>query len=440
MRVGYGKIGRVVEVNPAKWGESGGDNEPPALLLTLAVKHPEVTWVVFSKNSGWVPPLPNIENPWQEWSAEVKAFGPTSYRNEDQSPEACYRTVAFYDELITPIFDTFDGIVTWIGQHGSSSRPIPSVKNQTIYTKPLISSVHYASHSFTGINRWRNSDPIAREEVWLIADVRNYIKARDLKWPRRHPILGQFDFTRSEKMERYGDPRSPDECGFRAFTAPSEPGLWRADDVYTYAGVELVGIRDAFRDQWLDWEERDRFGVIINEARGYAVPGGMDRLSITRDWILPMGPSWVHGTWSKGSLETLATTIKPIPYTEVYEYMMRAKSTFTTPSSGSQWATAKPWEAFSAGLICFFHPMYDTQGHIIPTLQQVDDDPQMDPNTAALARWLRVRTPDELRGRIDAVHSSRETYEWLRDAQYDHLQHALMKQQCVTSIERRLGL
>jgi|GEM_PF-5789101 len=439
-RIAYGKLGRVVELSSDKWGESGGDNEPAKMLLDLAERHPEVDWVMLGRNRGWVPPRDNIINPWQDWTPYIRERASTLYRVEDQSIETYYKTITFYDDLVGPAWEEVDGVLLWGGQHGTSNSPIPKVEDRSVYTKAQISMVNYSSHIIRGVNRWRRDDPIGREEVWLMPDVRNYVKGRDLKWPRRHPVLSQFDFKRQQLVERYGDPRTPEECGFLPEDGVStpRPGTWTGTDRYAASGLELVGIPDpAPYDQLVPYECRMRFGIVINEARNYGMRPELTRLHAMQHYVKPNDPDWVYGTWSPKSLETLSMRIKPQPYGQIFESMLATKSTFTTPSSGSGWATAKPWEAFSVGAVCFFHPHYDTQGHILPTLEQAAG---RDDEWAALAQWLRVKTPEDLRKRIDAVNTSKETYEWLAGAQYRLLTKELEDRRCHRMIEERLGL
>lgn len=430
-RIGYGKTGRVIEASAAKWGETGGDNEPTTLLLDLADRHPDVDWVIVGKNSGWAPPRDNIINPWQDWLPELKGTG--GYDSQ--------RRVDIYDQLTFPTFDELDGLLLWAGQHGTSNSPIPKVSDRSELTAPQVSFVGYSSFLLRGINRWRRTDPVTNEEVWLIADVRNYIKGRDLKWPRRHPILGQFDFQRQEWCERYGDPRLPEEFGWSDVEV--HDGMWRATDSYKASGLELVGIPPAAQTEalWKDFEDRADFGIVINEARGYGMRPELTRLHAMQNYILPLNPSWIRGTWPEASQAkmNLESRIHPVPYHEIFELMAGTKSTFTTPSSGSGWATAKPWESFGAGTICFFHPLYDTQGHILPTLADLDEMQGLLPQELVeLTRWLRVTSPVQLEKRVKAVASSKETYEWLRDAQYRYLQNEQSEQRAVKAIEKRL--
>jgi hypothetical protein len=416
-RIGYGKIGRVTEISESNWGQNGGDNEPATLLLTLAKRHPEVTWVCVGRNSGWKPPLPNIENPWIRWGPLLQGIAKYSV----------FEQLRQFDAITGPTFDGLDGIVMWLGQHGTSNTPVPKIANRMELTSPQISFMAYCAFIIRGINRWREVDPISREEVWVIADARNLLKAHDLKWPRRHPLLGQFDLARNEWEERYGDSRTPEECGF--FNTDVIDGKWRATDHYEASGLELVGIRERLVDA-PQWGDRRHFGVIINEARNYGMTKALTRLHAMQNYIVPLRPAFIHGNWSAASLAELGFDITPWKYGDLYEKVATVKSTFTTPSSGSGWITAKPWESFASGTICFFHPAYDTQEHIFgdyPGFQQ-------------LRSWLRVDSPGDLKIRVETVNEDEKVYNWLRDEQYRLLETALQQQRAVCTIEQRLAL
>lgn len=427
MRVGYGKIGRVIEIDPKKWGEAGGDNEPPFLLLSLARKHPDITWVMLANNSGWAPPLPNIENPWLQWKEALKI--PKGATKQE--------IVALHDRVTMPLYGTLDGIIMWIGQHGTTNAPLPKTEDRALTTSAQDSFVRYASHQLRGINYWRKDDPVAREEIYLLPDVRNYIKFRDTKWPRLHPVLAQFSFAKTQWCERYGDPRTPEETGFTKAVEFVEDGKWKAKDHYVASGLELVGVQDRKADL-PGWADRENFGMVINENRNYGMRPELTRLYAMQKYVMPLDPSWIHGAWQEKSLAQLGMDIQPLPYHQIFDKMVHTKSTLTTPASGSGWATAKPWESFSTGTICFFHPSYDTQGNIIPRLDEVGDI--LDDDLKALTRWLRIGTPEDLKKRVDAVSNDQGTYEWLRDMQYKLFDAAMEDQRCITMIEKRLGL
>lgn len=437
MRIGYAKIGRSIPLSRANWGFVGGDDEPMLVLQTLARRHPEHEFVVVGKCSrdetttdlGYPP---NVRNGWNDVRDEIRVA--SSGMTTETKPAVAAR----YREIIQPMFDSLDGLVVWTGQHGTSNNPIPKVGGHWgDVTSPQDSFLYYGSYLVSGINMFRRSDPLQREEVWLCPDARNYIKARDLKWPLRHPVLGQYNYSRTEKHERWGDTRTPQECGFDAEVEPN--GVWVAKQSYAYSRLEICGITPEHMDtDFGPWEGRRRFGLFINEARSYV---RLNRADAMRDWVLPLEPDFVHGQWPKKSQEALGRVIEPAPFDQYYGLLRSVATSFTTPTSGTGWATTKPWQSFATGTVIFFHPNYDTQGNIIPTLDQIKAGAiDHDPDLKMLASWLRVSSPEELRIRVDAVSSSRDTWTYLAGVQRRLYDDACTKMEYLHSIERRLGL
>jgi hypothetical protein len=162
----------------------------------------------------------------------------------------------------------------------------------------------------------------------------------------------------------------------------------------------------------------------VNENRREV---SQSRLAVLKGWVLSNWPDVeIHGVWTAPSMKKLGRDIKPVPYVDLYAKLRSFRATLTTPASGSGWATAKPWECFAAGVPCFFHPGYDTQGWIIPTLDQVGKV-EMGAGMEWLVGWLRVEDPDQLKRRIDGMtdaawkaivdiqrkHYERRYVEWL---------------------------
>lgn len=437
----------------AKWGVVGGDDEPPLLLKTLAERHPEHEFVIVGRNSNERPEdvdLPaNVTNPWVELAPRVKAA--LAGRDQPQRivDDDLAHVLRVFDDLVTPLFTDLDGLIVWCGQHGTSNSPMPKIGagyDDLPWTQPQKSFTLYVSYVVRGINAFRERDPLKYEEIWLVPDPRNYPKPRDLKWPQRLPILAQFNYDRNEKHERYRDWRTPAECGFEA-TVDESGHVWNATQRYVYSGLELCGVLPEHIDGWFDstWEGRRHFGLFINEARAYVK---RNRLDAMVEYVLPLEPEFVHGKWSKESIDVLREwgyDVQPAPAEVYYDVLRSVRSTFTTPSSGSGWATTKPWQAFAVGTVCFFHPEYDTQGHVVPTVEQADNDAYcsaagISDDVRQLARWLRVRNPNDLEKRVKHLNENRDAWLWLvtqqralYDARCAELRHVKM-------IERRLGL
>jgi len=432
MRIGYSKIGRNMPLSQDSWGFVGGDDEPPLLLKDLAERNPQHEFVLCGRNSGENPAdvgLPsNVTNPWTEWRPILKAAKPKT------RPER----LAWFDANILPTFRDLDHHIVWLGQHGTSNSPIPQITKgcqewDGELTDPQDSFMQYVSYILRGISSWRTrlmSEGNRREEIYVIADGRNHHKARDAKWPITEPILGQFKMTRTSKYERYNDWKSPQEYGYEGTVEPgSNNRVWCVKQHYVYSRLEICGILPWHIDSEYNdkWEGREHFGLFINEAR--KVMGPKARMPILRDWALPLGPAFVHGKWSAESLVDLNRDIQPAPWDLYYPLIRSVRSTFTTPSSGTGWATTKPWQAFAVGTVCFFHPWYDTQNNILS-----DAPPE-------LTEWLRVKTPADLRKRVEYLdtEAGREAWQWLVQAQRAHYDKAVTELRHLTMIEDRLN-
>lgn len=446
--IGYGKLGRSMPLTLERCGNLGGDVEMAAVVKEMAHRHPDDTFVLVGRNDGSKPSdvgLPsNVVNPWadgwldtmRDFMRSLKASKP---KGEGLTTDDQIKIVTFMDELTGVTFENLDAMVMWVGQHGTTNAPIQSIQQPWTVTKPYDWSIYYASYMLRGINRWRDVDPWNREEISLNADARNHHKMRDLKWPLRHPILGQYNYTRALKHHRYGALGSPATVEkykqwepYVDHTEP-DPFLWCGKSTTVYARLEVNGLRPGtpFGDLISyneDWYGRGRFGLFINEARAIGIKPEMARLPIFKEWVAPLDPDFVHGTWSDKAKLELGRDIQPAPWSDYYPRLHSVRCTLTTPSSGSGWATAKPWEAFAAGTVCFFHPAYDSQDNILG-----DADPE-------LKRWLRVPSPSALKARVQHLNSEAgiSDWRWLVHAQREHFNDALRDLTYMQMIEKRI--
>lgn len=427
-----------------KCGNLGGDVEMVAVIKKLALRHPGDIFYLVGRNSGELPSevgLPdNVRNPWRAWGPELRRRvvreqfekRPGGMRVEQQR-----RIVEIMHDITGTTFSDLDGLVLWVGQHGSSNMPIPRVDDRSQLTKPQDSFIWYASFLLDGVNRWRDYDPFTLDAVYLNADARNRHKMRDLKHPLIAPVLTQYNFSNRIKHERYGD-----GADFECFSALYDVGLdapemrdkvWngKVDNVYSRLEINGLAPGTPFGDliKWNpNFDRAGDFGMFINEARAIGIKPELSRLRIMQDWVLPLGDriQFLHGTWTPFSQNELKRDITPASWNLYYPKLTSVRCTFTTPSSGSGWATAKPWEAFAGGTVCFFHPAYDDQDNILG-----DADP-------ALRSWLRVPTPADLKKRIDEVCSSEAKWKWLVTKQREHFDDAMGEQRYLKMIERRI--
>lgn len=449
----YGKIGRSISLTPKGWGVVGGDSEPPRLLASLAHRNPDDTFIIIStcrddpQACGFPP---NVVNAWTpdrlEWYKQAVSPFQDVMKQVSKTDERMLYAIRSIehciDALLLPLAEKLDGVIVWAGQHGTANSVLPAVTDRSGipgFTRPYDSFVFYGGGIFRLINAWRDIDPLKHEETWLIADARNYLKARDIKWPQRNPVLGQYNFSRNLHHERFGDNTQPDDGG------PWSKSVWKSDHTwlsgvdYVYSGIELCSLVGAFvppdphSPMFRTWADRNSFGLFINEA-GFHVGQGKEqeangrlaRAPIVKEWVLPLEPSFIHGKWTTSSLKKLGVDIKPASWNDYFPVLSSVRSTFTTPSSGSGWATTKPWEAFVSGTVCFRHPAYDTQDHIYGQLDQWARE------------WLSPPTPADLRARIEQLDRDPTTWVSLVHAQYDAVSENLRTRPWLTAIEGRL--
>lgn len=447
----YGKIGRAIALTSDGWGIVGGDSEPPRLLRSLALRNPQDTFVIIStcrdnpqecgypRNviNAWTPErltwYKNAVAPYQQMMKQVKKTDPAML-------DAIRGIEGVIDALLLPLTEKIDGMVLWAGQHGTANSVLPAVTGRSGipgFTRPYDSFVFYAGGIFRMLNAWRDQDPTVNEEVWLIADTRNHLKARDIKWPPTYPVLGQFDMVKTLHHERFGDARDPKFIFHTSRWKTSH--TWVSPVDYIYSGIEvcsLDGIRlppSPTSMMFNSHQQRRSFGIFINEAgqhtgqgKDQVVAGRLQRAPIVRDWVLPLEPAFIHGKWTDASQAQLGITVTPAPWGDFFDIYSSVRSTLTTPSSGSGWATTKPWEAFASGTVCFRHPEYDTQNHIYGQL----------PNH--VNEWLSPPTKEDLWARVEYLDRNPQTWQMLMEAQYELFEETMRKKRWLATIEDRL--
>jgi hypothetical protein len=440
MRIGYAKLGRSFPLNRDKVKTLGGDVDVVNLLDRLARSHPGCEFVLVGRNSRENPSdvglPPNVTNPWTGWHKKV--YTPTVPEFIKDPRGVSQRTLDSVAGVVGDYCQDFDGFIVWAGQHGSANSPIPQINSDWFDGYDSLTKPHYSFTVYCGwllhiISKWREVDTLTREEVWLCPDPRNYLKCRELRWPLRFPVLAQYEMSKRQKHERYDD-----FLGLEGtWRGKKEKSVWVSETSYSYAAVELTALPEPTKIPKSKAPGEIEFGMVINENRKEVK---ISRLKVVSEWVIGNIPDAVlHGKWSDESQKKLGVKIEPIPYDSLFETLRSFRSTFTTPASGSGWCTSKIWECFAAGSVCFIHPLYDSQGWAVPVpgTKRYDDSSE---GLKELARFLRVKSPLELRERIAAVHDDalwRKMSELQRALfevrWYDHRGGAL-------SVEKRLGL
>lgn len=439
MRIAYTKTGRSQAYSPSNWGVAGGDWEAPLLLNRLARAYPEHEFVIVGHNDGADPQaagLPsNVINPYDQIRPSVREAERKYLR--ERNVESSLGYIGTMRQIWDPIMDTCDALIAWVGQNDTVNQPIPKVDGSPGLGNSRQIYIRNVSYIHSWINYRRNEWP-DWEPIWLCSDIWNNLKARDLKWPQRRPIVCQYNFETNQSSFRYGDPADPSKYGMDDIADWHEkhPGCWGWKQKYEYAGLELGSCVPAtieFSDQW---EGRRRFGVMCNQSREAS---GRDE--VLAHYIKPMFPDWIVGSWDDDRKQGL--TIEPYPWHALPQLLQTVRSSLCVPiKMANSWATPKVWELFAAGTVAFMHPRYDSQGHVLPTLAQCDilERDGQESTLTHLARWLRVETPTQLRKRIDHLNTHQADWEWIVTAQRALYNVAREEQLCLKTIGRHLGV
>ena len=330
-----------------------------------------------------------------------------------------------------------DGMIVHCGQHGTTNQPVPqstSRWSEGIVSHPQVWSMNYGGYLVRALNMLGDRTEGRAPVSWICTDPRNYIKARDIKWPSgMDDILSQYSFTRQQRHERYMDPRLPEELGFKATTLRGGE-LWLVDHVYRLASLELM----ILPDDWATWGPKDfwdRAPYGIATSSGYVPKDEWRRSWVTREWFIKPFPSVeVYGPWDKRSLEDVeGFEVKKNTVEEFPDLLGSWRVTLALPATsrgvdGVKWTTAKPYQCFAARVACFMMTTLDTQGWILPSRRRTENAKEIAPGLWShrtdwtdeeihLATWLRVETPEEFASRAYAVASSEETWTWIVDAQ-----------------------
>jgi hypothetical protein len=455
MIIAYSKLGRSWNLDPQNASTVGGDLDVIRLLMRLAWDHPEHTFFLLGRNSGEDPSRlgypANVVNPWSEWTMPTVDYESIKTRGAEYIKEYMefWRAQLAKNELAQGVTQH----IMWLGQHGGANSPIPQVGHDWNdgfpLTTPQMAFVNYCSY----LADFCNTSYV--QPVMLCPDPRNYLKAREFRMGHLGPILGQFDMTRMTKLEQYEKwtTRPPmAECipTYEPFLPGKREGsLWVTESEYVYAGLEMTALDEPHMIEFARTPGTIPLGLISNENRKEV--GRLARLPLVLEWLLAQvdDPDSIpiFGKWTPESEKELGREggIASIPTHMMYETLRSFRCTVTFPASGSGWATAKPWEAFAAGTVMFFHPEYDVQGNILPLpgkphwTDQYGKDVRGEVQT--LSNFLRVTSPEELHEKVKGVTNDDVTWDHIAVMQRDYFELAFQHWRGgARKIEEAIGL
>lgn len=487
MRIGYACLGRTMKFDTSRWGFQG-DAEKPNLLHRLASRNPDVKWVVVGHNDAGEFSEPNVENAWHNARERARSTPP---RPADQpgyyrTPFAPYWTTkpawwcsevsGFEDDLVDLISD-LDGIVIHVGQHAPTQLRIPqtgnswqeTVSNPDLDANKVYDSMQsYCRYIVRGINALGDKTVGRAPVVWLVPDPRNYLKARDVKWPSgTWDMLAQYQFTRNQRHERYLDARTPDELAREyQFTWPlrnhvrleRDGELWNARHSYRHCDLELMILPDDWPEVgWATFAERAPIGVATTSTKASVLGEGRRRSQLVNEYLLAAFPdAEIYGKWDKDSLADVPQgTLRETEPEDFYTLLNRFRVTVSMPIVESGWSVAKPYQCWAARSVCFLIEQVDDQGWTLPSRRNVAgtngvgkvkgveffsvrDDWTLEDLT--LAYWLRVETPSEFWQRARIASTDTTWWQWLTSQQLDLLSRRWHEHKLERTIEEKLEI
>lgn len=463
-----------------RWGFQG-DAEKPNLLFRLAERNPDVDWIVIGHND--IPWLSrgNIYNAWHDarnLAAHMPPYEGGFYRTAfapywtGKPSYWCSEVSGFEDQLVEKI-SKLDGVVIHVGQHAPTQIRIPQAKNtwQETFANPNLdgnkvydSMQSYCRYIIRGINAMGDVSLGKAPVVWLVPDPRNYLKARDVKWPMgTDDMLAQHQFIRSQRHERFGDYRSPEALGFRGINLErlnevGEHELWSAQHRYRHADLELMILPDSWETLLQrGFADRVPVGIATTSTKASVLGEGKRRSQFVREYLTDQFvDAEVYGKWDAASLADVPEgTVRDTTPDEFYDVLNRFRVTLSLPIVDSDWSVAKPYQCWAAGAVCFYVAQVDAQGWTLPSRRQVpgtklvgranatdlysvrDDWTQ---NDLDLASWVRVENPEEFRKRAEFINTTESWWNWLVITQRNLLKRRWDAKLLEKTIERKLNI
>lgn len=482
MRIGYCCLGRTMKFDSGRWGFQG-DAEKPQLLYRLAERNPDVKWVVVGHNDAGDFHEINIENAWLNARERAAATPPRPADRPGwyRTPFAPYWTskpawwcseVSGFEDDLVELIAGLDGIVIHVGQHAPTQIRIPQTGNtwQQTWSDPKLdgnkvydSMQTYCRYIVRGINALGDKTLGRAPVVWLVPDPRNFLKARDVKWPTgTDAMLSQYTYQRRQRHERFMDARKPYELGLDGpphYVKQERNGeLWNAHHTYRHCDLELMILPDNW-DQvaWTPFEYRSSAGVATTSTKASVLGEGRRRSQLVNEYLLGTFPGGeVYGKWDDASVADVPEgTLRETKPDEFYVLLNRWRVTLSLPIVESGWSVAKNYQAWAARTVCFMVEQVDDQGWTLPSRRHavgtsyvgsVKDTKfysvRSDWTDAdlTLAYWLRVESAAEFRQRAPVAATDRTWWEWLTNQQLDLLSRRWNDKLLERTIEKRLGI
>lgn len=351
-----GKIGKSVIFDRSKWGPIGGDNEAPTMIRKLAELNPNDTFIIIGRN--------DLIRAREKYSLPENLFDVYEDASKEDRKDLNYICTRLKDIKI-------DGCFLLTGPTANCNIPEKSWKRNDLkkgkkeYAKSLETFVNYVAPIYQYLNE--SNIPW----IMIANDPRYISQGNDLMNPPRL-ILSQYD----EKIL------------MQTFDNWEDQNYIKNEVSSVYAGMEKIFLID--QNPRIS-EKTVKFMVVLNEGNN----GVKSRYPELKKYVLDyIDDVEIYGKWDDATIGNDTRFKGPKKFEDLQSILPSVKYTFIIPIKPG-WVTAKWVEMISNGIIPFFHPDYDSQGHCNVPLA------------------LRVKNPEDLHKKIELLEAHPDTYKKL---------------------------
>jgi len=353
MMIGYCKIGKTLKF-ASKYSPTGGDNEGPAMLRMLANHNPDKTFAIIGRS--------DFRKLSDNQKIELFPFGNVIDLIGGE-PKEVRNIVA---KNLAKTGRTISKIIIMSGPIGTITIPnkIRQVKNHDLFASVIVMTLGYSTPIIEYIND--NQDiPI----IEIINDPRYTLrKARDII-PNPTKSLSQYDYTYiKSSIKSY-------EEQFPRIDYEIKP---------TYSEMEKIFLFDRVSPN-TNRARNINFMIVLNE-------GKPSRYKMLNEWVLSnIDEVSIYGKWDEPRTVDDSRFVGSMELDQLQGVLNDVKSTFIIPIKKG-WVTSKYIEMIHAGVIPFFHPTYDEQGHL------------------GMIDFCRPKSPADLMNRIKQIETDDSKY------------------------------
>jgi hypothetical protein len=355
MNIAFAKLGKSIKFSSA-YSPTGGDNEAPAFLESLAKNNPDITFYIagrsdFKKLSDFEKsvkfPYNNVIDCWDGIS-----------KNRNDAP---YHLLSYFKDI------KIDHSIIMFGQVAAVTVP---GKTKQIKDKTLDAAVVDMTRSYTSpLTIWLNESKTPYIEIQN--DPRYHSgQPRDLLH-HPHKTLSQYNYTYFSSKIISWENQNIEILKFPVTYNGMEVGY-----CYMKEYPDLLSLKN---------NKDIHMTVVLNE-------GKPSRFNMLNEWILNYNKDiHVYGSWEHKKTINDNRFKGSKSLSELEDILKRTKYSFIIPIAKG-WVTSKYIEMIHNGVIPFFHPTYDEQLHIkVPDI-------------------LRPKSPEELYKSINLIDSDENLY------------------------------